>query len=343
MRKLQTLVALMAILAFTACSEKKGETQSAPITVVTEDAAATSDYMNMTYVGTVEEKTSTPVSFTGIGTVTRVCVEEGQRVAKGQLIAELDETQARNMLATAEAQMQQANDALARMKQLHEAGSLPDIKWIEIQTQVSQAKSQLDMTKKNLADCKVYAPVSGVVGSKVFENGMTAVTSEPIVTILDISSVKVRVAIPEREIGAITANTKSTVSVEAIGRSFEGGRIEKCVTADPVTHTYDIKISLGNAQQLLLPGMIANVKLHSASSTAAEAAITLPIRAIQQSAGDKHFVWVEKDGKAHRCDVTIGETYGNRVVVVSGLQGGEKVIVEGYQKVGENTAVTATR
>ena len=337
MRTLHFIAVAAAVIFFAACSSKKTETQQSPISVTTEVAAATSDYLDKTYVGTIEANSSTPVSFTGIGIVTRVCVEEGQHVSKGQLIAELDDTQARNMLATAQAQMEQANDGLARMKQLHEAGSLPDVKWIEIQTQVSQAKSQLEMCKKNLADCKIYAPVSGVVGSKVFENGMTAVTSEPVVTILDITKVKVRVAVPEREMGAITANTRSTVSVEAIGRSFEGGHIDKGVTADAMTHTYDIKITLPNADRRLLPGMIANVSLHG-NATNAASAITLPIRSIQQAAA-QHFVWIVKDGKAHRQNVTLGETYGNRIVILSGLEGGETVITEGYQKVGEGSAV----
>ena len=336
------MISAAAALLLAACTGQKTESQQAPLRVTTEEAKATTDYLTKTYVGTVEEATSTPVSFTGIGTVTRVCVEEGQHVSKGQLIAELDETQARNMLATAEAQMAQANDALARMKQLHEAGSLPDIKWIEIQSQVSQAKSQVDMCRKNLADCRIYAPVSGVVGSKVFERGMTAVTSEPVVTILDISSVKVRVAIPEREIGAITASTRSTVQVEAINRSYEGGRVDKGVTADALTHTYDIRINIPNRDGRLLPGMIANVTLHgqAAGATNATAAITLPIRAVQQKAGGEHFVWVVRDGKAHRQTVSLGETSGNRIVIATGLNGGEQVITEGYQKVGEGTSVT---
>lgn len=337
--KTSRIVAWMAGAALlVACSGKTERQKVEPVGVITETATSSTDYMNKTYVGTVEENSSTPVSFTGIGTVTRVYVDEGQRVSKGQLIAELDKTQANNMLATATAQMSQATDALERMKQLHEAGSLPDIKWIEIQTQVSQAKSQLDMARKNLEDCKLYAPVSGVVGSKVFESGMTAVTSEPVVTILDISSVKVRVAIPEREIAAITPRTRSTIAVEAIGRSYEGGRIEKGVVADAVTHTYDIKIALPNREGLLLPGMIANVQLQQ-SDAAGAAAITLPIRAVQQNAAGEHFVWTVEKGKAHRQVVTLGATCGNRIVVLTGLEGGESVVTEGYQKVGEGSAV----
>lgn len=340
MRTIHLAAIAATILTIVACKPKEEAPLTVePVAVVTEVASASTDYLNKTYVGTIEENSSTPVSFTGIGQVTRVCVQEGQRVSKGQVIAEMDAAQAKNMLATAEAQMAQANDALERMKKLHDSGSLPDIKWVEVQSQVAQAKSQLDMAKKNVEDCRIYAPVSGIVSSKVFEDGMTAVTSQPIVNILDISSVKVRVAIPEKEIADIQSNTRTIVSVEAIGRSMEGGRVEKCLTADATTHTYDIKITLPNREGDLLPGMIANVKIQGASAKDVVSAITLPVRCIQQSADGSHFVWVEQKGKAHRQPVSIGNTYGNRIIITSGLNGGERVITEGYQKVGEGSAV----
>lgn len=339
MRILSTLAIAALAVALTSCQGKQGEKSVQPLRVTTEVATATTDYLRTAYVGTVEAQSSTPVSFVGIGNVTRIHVQEGQRVSKGQLIAELDDTQPRNMLATAQAQMDQANDALVRMKQLHDAGSLPDIKWIEVQSQVSQAKSQLAMAEKNLADCRIYAPVSGIISTRYGENGMTALTAMPIVSILDVSRVKVRVAIPEREIGAIHATTPCTVSVEALGRTFEGGRIEKGVMADATTHTYDILVQLPNSDGALLPGMIANVTLRTGAGSDAPAAITLPVRSVQQDASGTHFVWTVADGKAHRTTVTLGATTADRIVIATGLKGGEHVITKGYQKVGEGSAV----
>ena len=340
MRTFHLAAVAVFVAMLTGCKAKQAEMKHSPIKVTTEVAASASTIGQSTYVGTVEENSATPVSFTGIGTVTKMHVKEGQRVAKGQLIAELDETQAKNMLATAEAQMAQANDALARMQQLHDAGSLPDIKWIEVQTQVSQAKSQVEMAKKNMADCRLYAPVSGIVAQKIFENGMTAVTSEPVLTILDVSSVKVRVAIPEQELAAISASTKSTVAIAAIDRTYEGGRIEKGITADATTHTYDIKIALPNGEGLLLPGMIANVTLHvGGDGTTGTAPVTVPLRSVQQRGNGEHFVWTVVGGKAHRQPVTIGATCGNRIAITTGLNGGEEIITAGYHKVGEGSAV----
>lgn len=338
--RIATLVAMIISLA--ACQTKKEEKKQEPISVKTEVAASCGAEGSRTYVGTVEELCSTPVSFTGVGTVTKVHVKEGQHVRKGQLIAELDPTQARNMLSTAEAQLAQAKDALGRLEQLHTSGSLPEVKWVEIQTQVSQAETQVEMCRKNLADCRLYAPASGIVANKMFEDGMTAVTSEPLLTILDITSVKVRVAIPEQEFAAISASTASTVAVAAIERTLEGGRIEKGISADPTTHTYDIKINIPNADGALLPGMIANVTLlpgSATSGTTSVGSVTVPLRCVQKSGNDGHFVWIVKDGKAHRQPVTIGGTFGNRIAITAGLTGGERIITEGFHKVGEGTPV----
>ena len=229
-------------LLIVGCNEKKQTGVKAPTRVCTEIISVNSQTNGQTYVGIVEEREATAVSFTSMGVVKRVLVNEGQMVSKGQLIAEMDDTQARNLLSGAEAQMAQANDALGRYKMLHDAGSLPEVQWVEIQSKVAQAKSQLELSRKNLADCRLIAPVSGIIGRKMLGAGETAMPSQAVVSILDISSVKVKVSIPESEIGDISTNTSSIIKVEAINGSFSGGTIEKGVQADALTHTYDIQI-----------------------------------------------------------------------------------------------------
>ena len=292
-----------------------------------------------TYVGMVEEREATAVSFTGMGVVKRVLVREGQAVGKGQLLAEMDDTQARNLLSGAEAQMTQANDALARYKMLHDNGSLPEVQWVEIQSKVAQAKSQLEVAKKNLADCRLVAPVSGVIGKKLIGAGETALPSQAIVNILDISSVKVKVAVPEAEVGGINAHTPTSIVVEAIKGSFQGGQIEKGVQADALTHTYDIRINVANGDRKLLPGMVANVRFLSDGSQAVGSKM-VPVTAVQRKSDGSLFVWtVGKDRTAHRTTVTIGQPQGNYVSVFDGLNTGDRIATEGYQKLSEGTKV----
>lgn len=331
---------LLSALLICSCTGKKEQEAKAPIRVKTEVASTATSVNGQTYVGMVEEQEATAVSFTGMGVVKRVLVNEGQAVAKGQLIAEMDDTQARNLLSGAEAQMTQANDALERFKMLHDAGSLPEVQWVEIQSKVAQAKSQLDVAKKNLADCRLVAPVSGIIGKKMIGAGETALPSQAVVSILDISSVKVKVAIPEAEIGGISGNTSSIIKVEAIGSSFEGGRIEKGVQADALTHTYDIRINVANRERKLLPGMVASVSFGSEKSEVKTEQLSMPVTAVQKKADGSLFVWtIEKDSTAHRTTITTGETLGNRIVVTTGISEGEHIVTEGYQKLSENTKV----
>ena len=331
---------LLSALLICSCTGKKEQEAKAPIRVKTEVASTATSVNGQTYVGMVEEQEATAVSFTGMGVVKRVLVNEGQAVAKGQLIAEMDDTQARNLLSGAEAQMTQANDALERFKMLHDAGSLPEVQWVEIQSKVAQAKSQLDVAKKNLADCRLVAPVSGIIGKKMIGAGETALPSQAVVSILDISSVKVKVAIPEAEIGGISGNTSSIIKVEAIGSSFEGGRIEKGVQADALTHTYNIRINVANRERKLLPGMVASVSFGSEKSEVKTEQLSMPVTAVQKKADGSLFVWtIEKDSTAHRTTITTGETLGNRIVVTTGISEGERIVTEGYQKLSENTKV----
>lgn len=329
------------------CGSKQAERKQAAVKVKTEVANESLSLGNKSYVGVVEEESSTAVSFTGSGMLTRVYVSEGQHVGRGQLIATIDATQARNMVRAAEAQMKQANDALERMKMLHDNNALPEIKWVETQSQVEQARAQLDLAKKNLADCSVSAPVSGVIGSGVKQAGETVLPAMPVVNILNINNVKVKVSIPEKEVAAILPTTPTTISVDALQTSFEGGRIEKGVEADALTHTYDIRINVANKGQRLLPGMVCNVELKgSGLSTHESGGLTVPITAVQQSADGNKFVWIAKSSAdkgqgmtAHRQKVQLGDATGNRIIINSGLHSGDHVITEGFHRLSEGTEV----
>ena len=334
----KSILMLLGVMLISSCTSKKERNTKAPTRVETEVVSTAMNANGQTYVGIVEECEATAVSFTGMGVVKRMLVNEGQAVSRGQLIAEMDDTQARNLLSGAEAQMTQANDALSRYKMLHDNGSLPEVQWVEIQSKVAQAKSQLEVAKKNLSDCRLVAPVSGIVGKRLVGAGETAMPSQAVVSILDISTVKVKVAIPEAEISGIGANTSSTIKVEAVNGSFTGGRIEKGVQADALTHTYDIRIHVANGQRQLLPGMVASVQFGNIEKPSKD--LTLPVTAVQRKADGSLFVWtIANDSTAHRTTVRTGETMGNRIAITDGMTEGSRVVTEGYQKLSENTKV----
>ena len=336
----KVVLGLLAVLMVCSCGEKKDNGVKAPTRVKTEVVGTHVANGQQQYVGIIEEREATAVSFTGMGVVKRVLVSEGQAVGRGQLIAEMDDTQARNLLSGAEAAMSQANDALERYTMLHDAGSLPEVQWVEIQSKVAQAKSQYEVAKKNLADCRLSAPVSGIIGRKLVGAGETAMPSQAVVTILDISSVKVKVSIPEAEISGITASTPSTISVEAAQKQVNGGKIEKGIQADALTHTYEVRINVQNGDRKLLPGMVASVSLKTFPSLSQGGDVLIPITSIQKKADGSLFVWtVTKDSTAHRTTVSTGETQGNRIAICNGIESGQRVVTEGYQKLSEGSRV----
>ncbi len=346
MKEIKTMMVMTtALIMLAACGSKKEDGQADVLKVETETVSEQNGSFTTSYVGEVEAETSTAVSFTGAGLVTRVLVSEGQRVSKGQLIATMDPTQARNALAMAQATYTQAQDAYERMKTLHDQKSLSDMDWVEVQSKVAQAKSSVSMAQKAVKDCNLTAPCSGVIGNKKLETGMTALPAEPVCNILYINNVKVKVSIPEKEIATLSSAMLSKdggiiIAVDALGKKqYKATKMEKGVEADIMTHTYDVRLTVGNANRELLPGMVANVSIPSLSASEREGAVSVPIRSVQQSANGRHFVWTVKNGKSHRTYITTGQTMGNRIAVTSGLNTGDMVIVAGYQKVSEGSEV----
>lgn len=334
---------LVAVLMMTACSKSGKNYEVQALRVTTETVGTEMASAKKHYVGKVEEDSSTPISFTGMGTVGRVYVEEGQYVAKGQLIAEMDPTQCENTRQAAKAALDQALDAQQRMQVLHESQSISDIDWVNVQTKVRQAQSSLDMAEKAVKDCRLLAPCSGIVGKKQMESGMTALPSQPVCTILNIAKVKVKVSVPEKEIALFNPRMNSsgvTISAEAIGgKTFHSTQFIRNVQGDPMTHTYDVRFVVQNPEGELLPGMVVNVSTDAESDGMGQNMMTVPVRSVQQNADGHRFVWLNKNGKATRQTVEVGETQGDRIIILSGLAEGDKVIVEGYQKVSEGSEV----
>ena len=156
----------------------------------------------------------------------------------------------------------------------------------------------------------------------------------------DIGSVKVKVSMPETEISAIQAHTPTLINVEAVGKTFSGGTIEKGVQADPLTHSYDVRIAVSNSDRKLLPGMVASVQFAPAEPQHSHQLPTVPVTAVQSNGGAHLFVWtVDNDSTAHRTAVSVGETIGNRIVLSEGVDDGQRIITEGYQKLSEGTKV----
>ena len=302
----------------------------------TREKAATADRTSR-YSGTVEEENGSFLSFAVGGTVSRVLVDEGDRVGKGQLIATLDTEQLTHNHTSAQAALAQAEDTYRRMEELHGKGSLPEIKWVEAQTALQRARASEQMARKQLADCRLYAPFSGVISKKFAEKGQNVGAGTQIAKLVAVGRMKVKISVPESEMAQISVGQKADVTIEAIGgASMQATVTEKGVAADPLSRSYDVKLSLPKADRKLLPGMVADVALRGGNTSMA---CILPAHIVQIDERNNEFVWLAVGGKAVKRIVTVGGFTADGVTVTGGLADGDMVITAGAQKVSEGMRV----
>ena len=336
-----SMAALLCV--FVACSKQKGtQTQEKTIPVKVMEITASQTANEQNYVGMVEESVAVSLSFSGAGMVEQVFVSEGQRVAKGELLATLNTTTAQNAYDASQAKLVQAQDAYDRLAKVHANGSLPDIKFAEIEAGLQQAKSMAAISKKSLDDCKMYAPHDGVIATRSVEAGASAMPGMAAFKLVSIDKVNVKISVPENEIGSIQPGQKASITVSALNNAVFAGKIEtKGIAANELSHTYEAKIGIDNNTQsknILLPGMVCKVSLAGESSATVFVA---PNRAIQISPDGKHFVWLAKNNAtAQRRFVQTGNLTNNGIIVTEGLSTGDKLIVEGFQKVSEGMKIS---
>lgn len=335
--KKKELFVLVSIALLVGCQSKKTAKEIQPVTVKVVKMSASSVSGGQSYSGTIEEVSGTSLSFSVGGTVKRVMVEEGQHVSRGQLLAVVDDETTRNAHVAAMSMRQQAEDAYRRMKQLHDNGSLPEIQWVEVVSKLKQAVSSEQIAKKSLSDTKLYAPFAGVIGQKNIDLGQNAIPGMQAFKLVNINQVKVKISIPESEISKVRIGQTATINVSALGgHTFVGRICEKGVSADPLSRSYDVKILINNRDGSLMPGMICDASLQKSVDSKA---FVLPASVIQLDDNNQTFVWVNVGGKAEKRIVYTGDETNQGVVINGGLSEGDEVLVEGQQKVSENTSL----
>lgn len=332
---------LLAITA-TSCGSKEDKiTESAPVKVTVEAVDGATTSLSRTYSGTIESGKAVDMSFSVPGTLKSVNVEPGQKVSKGQLIAELDATNLLHAENIAKATLAEARDAYNRLKKLHDANALPDMQWVEVQSQLKQAEDAAAIAAKEVGNARIYSPISGVVSEKLASTGQAIAPTIPVVRIVGLGDVKASISVPEKEVGVMKAGIKATVSVEAAnGSPFEGVLTEQGVVANPLSHTFDVKFKVMNPTGDLLPGMLCNVKLDSTVDTSSVSSpIVIPIQAVLLSSDNRNFVWTASNHKASQRFVTIGEMVPDGVVISTGLAHGDTIITQGMQKVSNGSLI----
>jgi len=338
----KSFFSIPVIFYLTGCSTPQNndqKTDEKAIAITTSEVKSEHCEVNLQYSGTVEPSQTIPLSFQTTGTVEKVLVNTGDDVKKGQLLATLDKSSSQNMYDIAKAKYQQAKDAYDRLKTVHEQGSLPEIKWVEMETNLEQAKSSLEMSENNLDKCNMYAPADGTVGHRNIEPGMSSLslTSSPI-ELVEINTVFVKISVPENEIGKMKKGIEANIKVPALNdMMFKGSITNISPVADVFSHTYEVKITVNNSQLNLKPGMVCDVTLNLKSE---KELVLIPYQSVTQDNDFNAFVYVVNKDRAKKQVIKTGNYRNNSIEVLSGITPGQVIVVEGKEKLSDNSLIS---
>ncbi len=356
-------------LALTGCPGKgnqAGNRPVEPVAVVTGVTVVTVRTDNLPdtreIVGTVRARTSAVVSTRIPGTISVLRVREGDRVRKGQLLAQLDAQEnqanaagaaagideARRGLDEARTRKQLVDTTFERYQRLFSEQAVSRQEFDTKQADrdlaaqgVARSEARLKQAREGsraadtMADyTRIIAPISGIITSRQADLGATVFPGQPLMTIEDEGSYMLELAIPESMAAAVRPGTPVQVTLDALGSTFAADIAEIVPSADPASHTFTAKINPG--RKGLKTGMFGRGAISLASTVNV---ITVPRKALVEH-GAMTSVWiVDKQGSARMRLVKVGKTIGDRAEILAGLTDGERVVVGGTEKVAEGNKV----
>lgn len=281
------------------------------------------------YVGDIGSEVEADMSFMLGGTLTKVAVHNGQVVAKGQVLAEVDPTTAQSLHNTSLAVLRQAEDAYERLKAVHSEGGISEVQWVDMETNLEKARQSEVAARKRLEQSVLKAPFAGIVSCTDHHVGQDMRPTETFAKIIDLNHMRVVFSVPEVEIGLLAMGTKASATIPALDNRELSLRVsDKSLLANPMGHTYQVfgTIVSGDTKGLL-PDMVARVHVELNKA----AGIVVPSECVQ-TMPEGYIVWVVNGGKAYHRSVQVGDFVNNGVLINSGLQCGDTVVIRGQQK-----------
>jgi membrane fusion protein (multidrug efflux system) len=281
-------------------------------------------------VGTVEAVEAVTVVSEIDGIVKAIPFREGGYIRKGEVIAQLEDSQPAAELARAEALRDQSRSTYDRVKAVVEqgAGSRQDLD--DASAALKVAEANLDLARSRFAKTRVVAPFNGIIGARRISVGTFLRTGQTITELANIAAIRVMFSAPERFLSLLARGATVTASSPAFpGYTLSGTIIVVEPIIDPSTRSARVVARIPNPELKFRPGMSANI---SAVLSERPNALTIPNEAVFGS-GDQTFVFVVKaDSTVARAPLTLGTRLPDVVEVLAGLEEGTTVVRAGHQK-----------
>lgn len=331
---------------------------AAPVPVRLVTAERGSFAVRLRAIGSVTPLAMVTVKSRVEGELRNVVFDEGQHVRKGQLLAEIDPAVYRARLAQAEGQLRQnaaqlrnAENDLARFKRLLAEDSIARQQVEAQEALVEQLRAsqlslqgEVDDARLQLGWTRIEAPIAGRAGLRRVDAGnlVGANDGDGLVSITQLQPIAVVFAVPEQSLAEIRVRMAAgrPVAVEAWDRDDRHPIAQGTLKTfdnqvDAATGTIKLKAEFANPDEALFPNQFVNVRLALGD---VDDAVVIPVDAVQFGARGS-YVYVVEDGRAQVRTLALGASEGGRAVVESGLQGGERVVLEGLDRLRDGREV----
>lgn len=344
---------LLLAAALGACSRQEAPPEpvrAVKVLTVGEQAVHT----DTVYAGEVRARVESRLGFRVGGKLVQRAVEAGQRVAAGQLLAAIDPQDYQLSLQAAQAQLAAAQTqrdvALADFKRYESLKGQGFISGAELERRdaslkaaeaaLVQARSQAQAQGNQLGYARLQATAAGVVTALEAEVGQVLAAGQPVLRLAHDGPRDAVFNVPEQALGQFKPGMVMTAQVSGSAARLQGRVREVGASADPLTRTFTVKLAIEVSERLPL-GATVNVQPPSQEAAAAPRAIQLPTTALRQE-GEGSAVWVldEASMTVRSQKVSLGPVQAEQVVIASGLQPGQKVVVAGVHVLSPGQKVT---
>lgn len=276
------------------------------------------------------------------GVVTDIYIKEGQFVKKGQLVLKMDDKVLRQQIKISETQLSLAKELYNRTKNLWDQNIGTEVQLLQAKTQVDALEKQIATANEQIKLYTVYSPVSGIadlVNIRIGELFVGANATGFQIRIVNNTTLKAVVEVPENYMSRVRVGSPVIVTVPDLNKTFNSSVKLSSQIINPNSRTFTIEANIPGGT--VRPNSVAAVRIKDYD---APNAIVIPVNLVQTDDKGKYVYVVEKDSKgrsvAVKKPVVVGESYGDKIEIKSGLQTGMQLISEGYQTVYDKQIVS---
>lgn len=362
------LLLLPGLGLFPACSKDSAGPAAAPVSVPVRTARVEARPLDITLdiTGSLVSSVALDVKTEFAGRLVAMRKQEGDRVSRGELVAQLDEVDARLSVAQARANLEvaqatldraqvaedHARTELERAQNLLKSGGITDRDFQAAQmtardaraqvklaeAQVNQSQQALAVAEKHLRDCRIVSPITGEVERKYVNPGSWVDANALLYRLVDNQRLELQTYVPSSDSARVVKGQKIRFTVAAYPAEwFDASILTLSGAIDAQNRSAPVRAAVPNSAGKLKAGMFVKGKIITGSKPAA---LMVPADAVWRRVGQAPYVYVVEENKARRRGVKPGQEESQGIEITQGLRDGDEVVIEQNLELAEGTNVT---